>query len=131
MQKHDGSSQRFFKALMAAFLFYSTMVVPAYSKNPSEPIKIGFLGSSSGAAAPIGDDMAKGFQLYMEQIHNKMAGREVQVIVENDESTAARALEKTRKLADQDHVDVINGVLLGNIGYTEFLWRSPFVVPTI
>jgi branched-chain amino acid transport system substrate-binding protein len=118
MQKHDGSSQRFFKALMAAFLFYSTMVVPAYSKNPSEPIKIGFLGSSSGAAAPIGDDMAKGFQLYMEQIHNKMAGREVQVIVENDESTAARALEKTRKLADQDHVDVINGVLLGNIGYT-------------
>lgn len=88
----------------------------AHPPKSSQPIKIGFVTSLSGVAAPGGRDMANGIELFMDQIHNRIAGRPVQLIVKNDACNPATAKAEVSQLANQDKVDVIAGFLLGNVG---------------
>jgi branched-chain amino acid transport system substrate-binding protein len=83
----------------------------------SEPLKIGFIASLSGVGTDPSKDMVNGIQLWLDQCHGKVAGRDVQLIVENDESNPATAIAKVKKLVEQDKVDVLDGLLLANIGY--------------
>ncbi|HEY9793313.1 MAG TPA: ABC transporter substrate-binding protein [Candidatus Obscuribacterales bacterium] len=105
----------------------SLMVIPmsatifsvgkAATPPAAAPIKIGFVASLSGVGADPSKDMENGIRLWLEQCHGKVAGRDVQLIVENDESNPATAVAKVKKLVDQDKVDVLDGLLLANIGY--------------
>src|SRR5580692_9678627 len=70
-----------------------------------DPIKIGFITSLTGAAAPGGNDMLNGIKLYMDEIHNEMAGRKVQLVIENDGSSPATAAAGITKLANEDKCD--------------------------
>ena len=47
-----------------------------------KPIKIGFLAPLTGAAAQIGRDMENGFAMYLEEAGHQIAGRKVEVVVE-------------------------------------------------
>ncbi len=99
--------------------------------NKSKAIKIGCMIELSGAAANVGDELVKGVKLYLKQINNTMAGRRVELIVENDESSAATAKQKAVKLIQQDKVDVLNGLILGNIGYAVAPVADKFQTPLV
>jgi branched-chain amino acid transport system substrate-binding protein len=71
----------------------------------------------TGVAADPAKEMVNGIKLYLEQVHYQMAGRKVELVVENDESNPATAMARARKLIEQDKVDLIDGLLLTNIGY--------------
>lgn len=85
------SAVRFGSALVSlAVAFGMTTAGFAASENPSaQPVKIAFITSLSGASGKDGPQMVNGFKLFLDQHGNKMAGRPVELVLENDESTPA------------------------------------------
>jgi branched-chain amino acid transport system substrate-binding protein len=80
-------------------------------------IKIGYVVPLSGASEGAGNQIVNGMQLYLEQIHHKMAGRPVEILVENDGTNPATAVEKVHKLVKNDKVCLITGVYMTNAAY--------------
>src|SRR5262245_50229776 len=76
------------------------------------PIKIAVLSPLTGPLAALGKDLVDGARLYVEEVNGEMAGRKVELIVEDYEFKAAVALTKTKKLVERDHVQVLCGVIL-------------------
>ncbi len=81
------------------------------------PIKIGFITPLTGGMAAIGKDMLSGLELYLEEIGYTVAGRKIEVIVEDDEAVPATGLTKTRKLVERDGVHLMTGGLMASTGY--------------
>lgn len=102
-------------AVLLAFL--ASLAAPPGAPAQSAPIKIGFLAPLTGPFAQIGKDMVNGNQLYLTEIGGQVAGRKIEVIVEDDEGNPATALNKSRKLVDQDKVAIVTGGMLANVGY--------------
>src|SRR5438874_6683834 len=83
----------------------------------SGPIKIGMLAPLTGPFAATGKDMVSGTELYLDEIGRQMGGRKIELIVEDDEGNPATALNKSRKLVEQDKIHRLTGGLLANVGY--------------
>jgi branched-chain amino acid transport system substrate-binding protein len=88
---------------------------PAWAQKG--PIKVGFLAPMTGGAAAVGKDMSNGFAMYLEEIGNQIAGRKLEVIVEDTQGQPAIALTKLRKLVESDRVHVLAGLLFAHVGY--------------
>jgi branched-chain amino acid transport system substrate-binding protein len=103
---------------LAVMLVFLAIVAagPAWAQAKG-PIKIGFLAPVTGAAAAVGKDMTNGFQMYLDEIGNTIAGRKVEVIVEDTQGQPALALTKLRKLVESDQVHVLAGLLFAHVGY--------------
>jgi branched-chain amino acid transport system substrate-binding protein len=86
----------------------------AFAQAPAArtPIKIGVLSPLSGPLAALARDVVDGARLYVDEVHGEMAGRKVELIVEDYEFKAAVALTKTKKLVERDQVHVVVGVIL-------------------
>ena len=81
------------------------------------PIKIGVLAPMTGGAAAIGKDMVNGLAMYLDEMGQQMAGRKVEVIVEDTQGKPDVALTKLRKLVESDNVQVLVGETFAHIGY--------------
>ena len=101
--------------ILAAFL--APFLAPAAAPAQSGPIKIGMLAPLTGPFAQIGKDMVNGAEMYLEEIGRQVGGRKIEMTVEDTEGTPATALNKSRKLVEQDKVHVLTGGLLANVGY--------------
>jgi branched-chain amino acid transport system substrate-binding protein len=110
-------------ALVAAILIVAALGAPAPVAAQGGPIKIGLLSPLSGAASAIGKDMLNGTELYLDEIGRQVAGRKIELIVEDTEGVTATALTRSRKLVDQDHIHILTGALLASTGYA----LHPFV----
>ncbi|HZI83269.1 MAG TPA: ABC transporter substrate-binding protein [Casimicrobiaceae bacterium] len=104
-------------ALTVLLAFAAPLAAPVGAPAQSAPIKIGFLAPLTGPFAQIGKDMVNGNQLYLNEIGGQVAGRKIEVVVEDDEGNPATALNKSRKLVDQDKVAIVTGGMLANVGY--------------
>jgi len=109
---------------VSVWVFFVMAMVSLIAFNPSTswaqakgPIKIGFITPLSGGMAANGKDMLAGIQLYLEEIGYQVAGRKIELIVEDDEATPATSLTKTRKLVEKDGVHVMSGGLMASTGY--------------
>jgi branched-chain amino acid transport system substrate-binding protein len=67
--------------------------------------------------ASLGNHKINGIRMFFAEKDNKVAGRPVQLIVEDDEFKPQEGLRKARKLVEQDNVDLLLGVLSSAIGY--------------
>src|SRR2546426_488969 len=83
----------------------------------AEPIRVGYLGPLTGIFAQAGKDMLEGLKMGFEQAGHQAAGRKIELLEEDTEGNPATAQAKYRKLAQQDRINVLAGVLLSNIGY--------------
>lgn len=81
------------------------------------PIKIGLIVTLTGRVAQNGRDLVNGLTLGLDQVNHRMAGREIQVVVEDDGGTPSGALTKARKLVELDRVDLLMGPISANSGY--------------
>jgi branched-chain amino acid transport system substrate-binding protein len=99
------------------------------------PIKIGLLTPLTGVVASGGKEIQEGFELYWNQVGHKIAGREVQVFVEDDGSNPDISLQKARKLTEQTKVDFLIGDLLANTGLAVAEYAKtngiPYFIPVI
>ncbi|HEV8473087.1 MAG TPA: ABC transporter substrate-binding protein [Methylomirabilota bacterium] len=97
--------------------FAAPLAAPVGAPAQSGPIKIGFLAPLTGPFAQIGKDMVNGNQLYLAEIGGQVAGRKIEMLVEDDEGNPATALNKSRKLVEQDKIQILTGGMLANVGY--------------
>src|SRR5882762_8476052 len=95
------------------------------------PIKIGFISPLSGAIAAAGKDMYSGCELYWQETGWQVAGRKVEVILEDNEGLPATALTKARKLVESDKVHVLMGVILSNVAYALVPYVEAQAIPTL
>jgi branched-chain amino acid transport system substrate-binding protein len=78
-------------------------------------IKIGFIGTFSGPAAAIGNDMKNSFELGLDHHGRKLGGLPVEVIYEDDQLKPDVGVQKTQKLIESDHVDFMVGYIWSNV----------------
>lgn len=95
------------------------------------PIKIGFIVPLSGALAQNGRDILNGFVMSLDEIGNRAGGREIQVIVEDDEGIPAVGLTKARKLVESDKVHIMAGGLLSSTGYALAPYIDSMKIPML
>ncbi|MGH9650483.1 MAG: ABC transporter substrate-binding protein, partial [Terriglobales bacterium] len=95
------------------------------------PIRIGYFAPLTGNFSQIGKDMTDGFTLYWEEVGNKVAGREVKIIVEDSDPEPASALTKIRRLVEQEQVHTVAGGLLAATGYAIAPYLEQNKIPTI
>src|SRR5581483_3292686 len=82
----------------------------------SGPIRIGLLAPLTGVVAAGGKEMVDGFNLFWTRHGRKIAGRDIEVIIEDDASNPDTALQKARRLVEQRNVHMLIGDLLANTG---------------
>src|SRR6201989_3216399 len=85
---------------------------PAFA---ADTIKIGFVSTFSGPTAVIGNDMRNAFELALDHMGRKMAGKPVEVIYEDDQQKPDVGKQKTEKLVQSDKVDFIAGYIWSNV----------------
>src|SRR5262252_6460278 len=95
------------------------------------PVKIGVITPMTGAAAAVGKDMVNGLNLYLEQNGQQIAGRKVEVIVEDSQGKPDVALTKLRKLVENDKVQVLVGEVFAHIGYAMAPRVDEYKVPML
>jgi branched-chain amino acid transport system substrate-binding protein len=81
------------------------------------PIKIGFLAPMTGGAAQVGKDMTNGLSMWLDENGWTMAGRKIELLVEDTQGQPNIALTKLRKLVESDRVQVLAGGLFAHVGY--------------
>src|SRR5258705_10515925 len=75
--------------------------------------------------------MTDGFALFWEEAGNKVAGREVKVIVEDSDPEPTGALTKVRRLVEQEKVHTIAGGILAATGYAIVPYVAQNKIPTV
>jgi branched-chain amino acid transport system substrate-binding protein len=95
------------------------------------PIKVGFLTQMTGGGAAVGKDMSNGFMMSLEEISNQIAGRKVEVIIEDTQGDPAQALTRLRKLVESDKVHAVAGIFLANEGYALAPKVDEYRIPTV
>ncbi|CAN7669820.1 ABC transporter substrate-binding protein [Variovorax sp. LjRoot84] len=81
-----------------------------------QPVKIGLLATLEGPFAAGGADGMRGAELAVKQRGGTVAGRKIEVIKASSDAKPDVAVNATRKLVEQDKVDIMVGPLSGGEG---------------
>ena len=95
------------------------------------PIRIGFLAPLSGPYVQNGRDILNGFLLALDEMSYRVAGRPIELIVEDDEAIPAVGLTKARKLIERNDVHLMAGALLSSTGYALAPYLDSVGVPML
>ncbi len=82
------------------------------AEPPPPPLKIGVLSDQSGPLKSYGIQQVRGLRLGFEYATGgtmQVLGRSIELIVEDDASNPEQAVQKVRKLLEQDQVDMLQG----------------------
>src|SRR5215471_19038511 len=102
--------QRFGLAQLAVLLGLAIGPVAAQDK-----IKIGVIVTLSGPAAALGQQVRDGFALAVKDLGGKMGGKDVELVVVDDELKPDAAVTKVKGLLERDKVDFVVGPIFSNI----------------
>jgi branched-chain amino acid transport system substrate-binding protein len=100
------------RILIAASL---ACAVTGTSASAQEKLRIGVVASLSGPPAILGQQLRNGFQLAVKGLGGKLGGREVELIVQDDELKPDVAVSKVKALVERDKVDFVVGPVFSNI----------------
>jgi branched-chain amino acid transport system substrate-binding protein len=89
--------------------------VTATQAVAQEKLKIGVIVTLSGPAAALGQQVRDGFALAIKDLGGKMAGRDVEVVMADDELKPDAAVTKVKGLLERDKVDFVVGPIFSNI----------------
>src|SRR3972149_1672347 len=104
-------------AAMVLFFLVPLTVGGAGNAAAAEPIKIGFMAPYVGVFSKFGTDLRDGFKLCLEEVGNKVAGREIVLVNEDDEGKPEVGLVKARKLVEKDQVHILAGIIASPVAY--------------
>jgi branched-chain amino acid transport system substrate-binding protein len=119
------------RLLKILLLLAATALLAPGDAAAQGPIKIGFISPLTGAIAAAGKDMYSGCELYWQESGWQMAGRKVEVVLEDNEGNPAIALTKLRKLVENDRVHMVAGVILSNVAYALVPFIESQEIPTM
>jgi branched-chain amino acid transport system substrate-binding protein len=95
------------------FLAWSSWCPAQEARNT---IKVGLLVSLTGTFANPGDQIRRGFMLYLNKVGGKLGGFNTEVVTEDEEGTPAVAMTKVRKLVELEKVHAVAGPLNSSVG---------------
>ena len=98
--------------LMGTVALVALGVAPAAAQ---QPVKIGFISTVSGPTAVIGNDMRNSFEIALDHLGRKMAGKPVEVVYEDDQQKPEVGVQKSQKLIESDKVDFVVGFIWSNV----------------
>ncbi len=101
----DSNKRTFLRATAATALALQTGMAAAQAK----PFKIGMLLPMTGPFASTGRQIENGARLYMAQQGNKVAGREVELVIKDDTGVPDITKRLAQELVVNDKVDVLAG----------------------
>jgi branched-chain amino acid transport system substrate-binding protein len=107
------SRKRLVPILLGGLVLGLSMNAPA----KAEELRIGFIAPLTGIFAQVGKDMTNGFQMYLDEHHNKLGGADVKFVVEDNQGKGDAAVTKAKKLVLSDKVQMFIGGLLASTGY--------------
>jgi branched-chain amino acid transport system substrate-binding protein len=107
--------------------------------SAQEKLKVGLLLTLSGPSAVLGQQARDGFQLAVKDMGGKLGGRDVEVIVVDDELKPDVAVTKAKGLIERDKVDFVVGPIFSNVAVAihkpivdaEVFYLSPNAGPSI
>ncbi|HUI17978.1 MAG TPA: ABC transporter substrate-binding protein, partial [Alphaproteobacteria bacterium] len=89
------------------------------SARGEEPVKIGMVNPLTGILSALAQSEVEGAQYARDEVNKKggILGRQVELLVEDSANDVGTGVQKTQKLIDRDHVDVILGDVNSGIAY--------------
>lgn len=93
----------------------AAIALTATAAEAQEKLKVGIIATLSGPPAVLGQQIRNGFQLAVKQNGGKLGGREVEVLVQDDELKPDIAVGKVKALVERDKVDFVVGPVFSNI----------------
>jgi branched-chain amino acid transport system substrate-binding protein len=101
------------RILLATAATLAFAISPAAAQQKA--VKIGFIGTFSGPAATLGNDMRNSFEVGLDQLGRKLGGLPVEVIYEDDQIKPDVGVQKVQKLIESDKVDFLVGFIWSNV----------------
>ena len=100
-------------------LLGSLMVGLAWCSDgpPSGPIRVGVLAPLVGPFATAGQEIVEGARLYREERQGQIAGRKIELLVEDTAGRPDVGLTKAQKLVERDGAHVLVGVVSSAVAY--------------
>ena len=127
--------RQFLQSTAAGLAAAGTGLQPMRAMAQGEPIRIGLMAPLTGVIASGGKEMVEGTQFWFEKINYQIAGRKVELIIEDDASNPDTALQKARRLVEQNNVHFLTGNLLANTGLAVANYvkgtGTPYFIPII
>lgn len=105
------SRRTFLKSTAAGGLVMATAGLPRFAIGGQAKLKIGVMMPFSGTYAALGEAGTNGLKMALAERDNKLGGREVELVMLDDESHAGRAPANATKLIKNDGVDVLFGTV--------------------
>jgi len=87
----------------------------ALASRAEEPVKIGFISTFTGAQAMLGSELLDGFKLGIEASGGKLGGREVELVIGDDQAKPDVGRQLAEKVVEQDRVDIVTGINFSNV----------------
>jgi branched-chain amino acid transport system substrate-binding protein len=127
--------RQFLKNSTAVVAAAGTGALPWRARAQAAPIKVGLLAPLTGVVASGGKEMVEGVQFYLESVNYQIAGRKVELAIEDDASNPDTALQKARRLVEQGNCHMLIGDLLANTGLAVANYvkgtGTPYFIPII
>ena len=98
-----------------ALLAAAATILATSALQAQEKLKVGLIATLSGPPAVLGQQLRNGFNLAVKDLNGKLGGREVEVIVADDELKPDLAVTKVKALVERDKVDFVVGPIFSNV----------------
>ena len=124
--------RRFFARSGAAAAALGLLALAASAPAAEPPIKIGVIGEASAVA---GASITKAAQMAADDInaHGGVLGRQVEVVIYDDHSSAADAVRAFQRAADEDKVSAVVASYISEVALAIEPWsgrlKMPFITP--
>ena len=93
----------------------TAVLLSLQAAQAQEKLKIGFIATLSGPPAVLGTQLKNGFLMGIKDLGGKLGGREVEVIVQDDELKPDVAVSKVKAFVERDKVDFVVGPIFSNV----------------
>jgi branched-chain amino acid transport system substrate-binding protein len=116
-------------AALAAMSFILATLVQASAQE--SPIRIGLIGPFTGVFATFGGYLEEGATMALEEVGYEVAGRSVELFIEDSAGNPEQLVTRLRALQDRDGVHVIVGPVTGSEGLAALDWARDSGMPLI
>ncbi len=96
-----------------------------------KPIRIAFMTSLTGPAADDCQDMLNGIELYLDEIHHQMAGRPVELVQLNDQSSVTQGMDRFEEVAKANKADVVAGIFFAHVALHVAPLADQYKIPLV
>jgi branched-chain amino acid transport system substrate-binding protein len=111
----EGSTRTLVRTIVGMVVVVAAFSAAAFAQS-GQPLKIGLLATLEGPFAAGGQDGMRGAELAVRQRNGTVAGRKIEIVKASSDAKPDVAVNATRKLVEQDKVDIMVGPLSGSEG---------------